>query len=350
MSFTNPEFLWLLPLAPLVAWWCLRKPRPAMRFSDTSAFAYRGRRAAVAEWGGPLLRGLACLFLILGCADPRRPDLQTRLPAEGVAVMLVIDVSGSMDTPDVVWEPNVPPVPRLEAARRAVKLFVRGGDAPDGTRFEPRPGDAFGVVSFAAVPQVECPLTLNHSVVLEAVDGLKPRSLIDAGTNIGDALAEAIDRIDSVKTKRKKILILLSDGEHNVFREDTQGAKQPGIDRTMRPREAAQMAASLDVKVYTIDTGGAANPADPPDIARTREEGLETLRQVATMTGGQSYTATSGKELLEAYGKIGELEKAIDAAPIYRRYYEYYAWCAAAALVLLLAAHTLERTLWRVVT
>lgn len=351
MSFANPEFLWLLPLAPFLVWWWLGRPRPAMRFSDTSAFAVRGRRAVVAVWGAALLRGLACLGLVLACAGPRSPDLKTKLPAEGIAVMMAIDVSGSMETPDVVWNANSPPVTRLEAARRAFKLFVGGGDAPDGTTFEARKGDAIGVVSFAAVPQVACPLTLNHSVLFKVVDELKAKSAADAGTNIGDALAEATDRLDSVKTKRKaKVLILLSDGEHNVFTVDPVkgGDPRPGIERTMKPREAAQLAANLGVRVYTIDTGGDSPPGAAADVIKQREEGRATLQRVAEMTGGRSFAATSGTELLAAYREISTLEKTPEDAPIYRRYFEYYGWCAGAALVLLLAAHVLDRTAWRV--
>lgn len=350
MSFANPEFLWLLPLAPLLVWWWLRRPRPAMRFSDTSAFAVRGRRAVVATSGGALLRGGACLALVLACAGPRTPDLKTKLPAEGIAVMMAVDTSGSMETPDVVWNANSPPVTRLEAARRAFKLFVGGGDAPDGTAFEARTGDAVGVVSFAAVPQVACPLTLNHSVLFKVVDELKASRAQDSGTNVGDALAEATDRLDAVKTKRRaKVLILLSDGEHNVSTVDpVKGDPRPGIDRTMRPREAAQLAANLGVRVYTIDTGGDPPPGATADEVRQREEGRATLRTVAEMTGGRVFAATSGADLLAAYREISTLEKEVVTAPMYRRYFEHYGWFAAAAVVLLLAAHVLDRTAWRV--
>ena len=351
LSFTNPHFLWALPLSALVAWWWLWRSRPAMRFSDVTAFTYHGvGRASVAAWGGAILRGLACLLLILACAGPRRPDLQTRLPAEGIAVMMAIDVSGSMETPDVIWNPISPPVTRLEAAKRAFKLFVLGGEAPDGTNFDPRSGDSVGLVTFAAVPQVACPLTLNHSVLLTVVKDLKAKSDLDAGTNIGDALAEAVDRLDSVKMKRKaKVLILLSDGEHNVFKEDVRDAKRPGIDRTMKPREAAQLAANLGVRIYTIDTGGDPPPGAPVALVKQRAEGREALQKVAEMTGGKSFAATSGAELLAAYREISTLEKVEEEAPIYRRYFEYYWWCAAAAFVLILAAHVLDRTRWRTV-
>ena len=352
MSFTNAGFLWLSPLAVLVAWWWLRRPRPALRFSDVSAFGRgSGRRATLAEWIGAALRGLACLLLIVACAGPRTPDLKTRLPAEGIAMMMAMDVSGSMGAADVFWIPDAPPVSRLEAAQRSFKLFVGGGEAPDGTTFEARSGDTVGLVTFAAVPQTVCPLTLNHSVLFKVVDELRPRSGVDAGTNIGDSLVEGIARLDAVASrKRAKVLILLSDGEHNIFKEDVPNAKKAGIDRTMRPREAAQLAANLGIRIYTIDTGGDVPPNAPADAAKQRLDGRAALRAVAEMTGGKSFAATSGPELLAAYREISTLEKSEEAAPIYRRYYEYYSLCAGLALVLLLAAHALDRTLWRVVT
>jgi Ca-activated chloride channel family protein len=256
-----------------------------------------------------------------------------------------------MATPDVAWTVGSPPVSRLEAARRAFKLFVGGGEAPDGTTFDPRPGDSVGLVTFAAVPQTVCPLTLNHSVLFKVVDALEPKGGVDAGTNIGDALDEAVERLDAVKTQRKaKVLILLSDGEHNIHKEDVPGAKRPGIDRTMKPREAAQLAANLNIRIYTIDTGGEPPPGAPPDAAKQRLDGRATLQTIAEMTGGKSFAATSGTELLAAYREISLLEKTAQDAPIYRRYFEYYAWCAGVALILLLSAHALDRTLWRVVT
>src|SRR5947209_2220451 len=167
MLFAHPEFLWLAPLAVPAAWWWARRRRPALRFADVRLFAGRtGGRARRAKWGGAALRGLAVLALVLACAGPRRPDLRTRVPAEGIAIVLVLDVSGSMGTADVDWTPGSPKVARLEAARRAFKLFVAGGDAPDGTHFEPRPADQIGLVTLAKVPQTACPLTLNHSVLI----------------------------------------------------------------------------------------------------------------------------------------------------------------------------------------
>ena len=340
-EFSHPEFLWLAPPAVLVAWWWARRRRPALRFADVRLFAgLPAGRARRARWGGAALRGLAALALVVGCAGPRKPDLRTRLPAEGIAIVLALDVSGSMGTADVPWSPGGPPVSRLEAARRAFRLFVAGGDAPDATHFDPRPADQIGLVTFAVLPQTACPLTLNHSVLLRVADELEPKVGLDAGTNVGDALAEAVIRLDAAG-HRKRVLILLSDGEHNVSRE--------GADDALKPRQAAQLAANLGIKVYTIDAGGEPSPGAPPEEVQQRLAGREVLRAVAAMTGGRTFAATSGGELLSAYKEIAALEKTEVESFVYRRYYEFYPWCAAAAVVLLVAAHVLDRTRWRTV-
>ena len=337
--FANPEFLWFAPLAVALGWWWLRRRRPALRFADTRLFAgLPVGRASRAKWGGAILRGLAALSLILACAGPRQPDLQTRLPAEGIAIVLVLDVSGSMATPDAAWESGQSPISRLDAARRAFKLFVAGGDAPDGTKFEPRPSDHIGLVTFALLPETACPLTLNHSVLLRVTDAQKPKEGLDAGTNIGDALAEGLIRLEAAGD-RKKVLILLSDGEHNAAEEET-----------LRPKQTAQLAANLGVKVYTIDAGGEPPPGSPAELIEQRRAGKETLQSVAAITGGRAFTASDGMELLAAYREIDALEKSKSVSYVYRRYFEYYPWCAAAAFVFLLLAHVLDRTRWRTLT
>src|SRR5262249_40066716 len=160
------------------------------------------------------------------------------------------------------------------------KLFVAGGDAPDGTTFEPRPTDQIGLVTFAVLPQTACPLTFNHSVLLRVVDGLEPKAGLDAGTNVGDALAEGLIRLDRGAGDGRKVLILRSDGEHNVSR---RGRAAP-----LKPRPAAQLAANLGVKVYTIDAGSEPPLGAPPEQVDQRRVGRETLQSVATMTGGRS--------------------------------------------------------------
>src|SRR5580700_8798375 len=277
MEFAHSECLWLTPLAPIVVWWWARRPRSAVRFSDVSLFAgSRGGRARRAVWGGATIRGLACLAIVLAFAGPRKPDLKTRIPANGIAIEMIVDVSGSMADQDFVWTAGSPLISRLEAARRAFKLFVEGGETPDGTTFEPRPSDSIGLVELAAIPESLCPLTLNHSVLLKNVNELKPKADLSAGTNIGDAIAEAVIRLDGSKANKRKIIVLLSDGQHIQSKE--------GADAMLKPREAAQLAAKLDYPVYTIDCGGILPPNAAPDALAEREAGQETMKAVAALS------------------------------------------------------------------
>ncbi len=332
MSFANPVFLTLLPLAAFIVWWSLRRRRPALRYSDVRLVAGLPRgRARFALWGGALLRGLATLAAILAAAGPRTPDLKTRLPAEGIAIVLVLDVSGSMAATDFP-----PGVSRLDAAKEAFRLFVMGGDAPDGTHFDGRPRDQIGLVAFAAVPQTACPLTHNHTVLLAVLTSQQPKEGIEAGTNLGDAIAEGLIRLEAAGP-RKKVLILLSDGEHNVDRADGP----------LKPRQAAQLAANLNIPVYAIDCGGEPAHDAPPDAVKQRADGRRVLDAVAAMTNGKAFTATSADELRVVYQEIDALQKQPAETFRYRRYHEYSAWFAVAAVALLAVVQFLERTWWR---
>lgn len=339
LHFANPEFLWLTPLALVLGWWWLRRGRPALRYSSLAILdALPTGRSSRARWGGAVMRAIAMILLLIACAGPRQPDLQTRLPAEGVAIMMTLDVSGSMATADVPWSNGNPPIARLDAAKRAFRLFVAGGEAPDGTHFEPRDTDQIGLETFAAVPQVACPLTLNHSVLLRVLDSQKPKEGTDAGTNIGDAIAEAVIRLEAAGN-RSKVVILLSDGEHNAFRD--------GPDAPLMPRQATQLAVKLGVKVYTIDAAGEVPATATADERQQRETGREILKAIAAMTNGKSFAAANGADLIEAYRSIDTLEKRPAISYQYRRYFEYYPWFAAAGFAVLVLTHVFERTRWR---
>ena len=341
-EFANPEFLWAVPLTVVLVLWWARRRRPALRYADARLFAgLPAGRAWRARWGGAGLRAVALLALVIGTAGPRRPDLKTRLPAEGIAIILALDISGSMAERDAIWAAGEPPISRLEAAKRAFRLFVNGGDAPDGTHLEPRPSDRIGLVVFAAQEDTACPLTLNHSVLLRIADAQEPEAGLNAGTNIGDALAEGIRRLDRAGGERRKVLILLSDGEHNVSKE--------GADDPLKPRQAASLADSLKIHVYALDAGGILPPNASAEANEQRLAGRAALEAIAKISGGKSFPAASGADLLAAYKEIGELEKSRVESFQYRRYYEYYPWCAAAAVVLLAVAVVLDRTRWRIV-
>jgi Ca-activated chloride channel family protein len=331
-SFASPWLLLLVPLAPLAAWGWLRRRRPALRFADTRLVQNlppgRSRRARL---GGALLRAAGILALVVALAGPRWPDPGTRLPAEGIAVVMVLDVSGSMGERDLVW--NAEQITRLDAAKRAFRLFVQGGDAA-GTHLPGRGGDQMGLIAFAVEPEDTCPLTLSHDVLLELLAAEEPHGLPDTATNIGDALAWGLTKLEPAGNRRK-VLVLLSDGEHNV--------PPPAL----TPRQAGQLAANRGVPIYAIDAGPPAAADASPEETQARAMGQRTLQSVAALTGGKAFAAHDAAALIAAVVEIDRLERRPAESFQYRRYAEAYPWCGLAALVCFMAALGLERTTWR---
>jgi Ca-activated chloride channel family protein len=174
--------------------------------------------------------------------------------------------------------------------------------------------------------------------LLKQLEGLEVQDNLRAGTDIGYAISAAIIHLDSTAGAKRKVIILLSDGQQTLSNDEIP-----------TPRKAAQLAANLKYAIYTIDSGGDLPPTADPKALTEREVGRQTLRDVAEMTGGKAFTATDGVGMLAAYKEIDTLERAPIETYQYRRYFEYYPWCAGLAVVLILAAHLLDRTRWRVV-
>jgi Ca-activated chloride channel family protein len=340
IEFAHPAFLFLLLGVPLVIRWWLRRRRGALRFSATGAFAaLPPGRSHVARWGGAALQGAALVLLVGALAGPRWPDVHTRIATEGIAIQMIVDVSGSMAEPDFDWDGK--PISRLEAAKRAFHLFVAGGEGPKGEVLEGRPNDLIGLVTFATWPDTPCPLTLSHSVLLHMLEGQQPRSVPTEGrTNIGDAIAWGLHRLESARSSRK-VMVLLSDGEHNI--------PPPAL----TPRQAAQLAANQHVPIYTIDAGGEAagtevlpgqEGATPAEI---RAAGQKALRAVAEMTGGKYFQARDTATLVAVCRDIDRLERQEIQSFIYRRYYESHQWLGLAALLFLVTGFVLEKSWWQ---
>ncbi len=338
--FAEPRFLLLALLLPPLVWWWLRQRGGALRYPDTACLApVPGGRGDGARWGGAGLRALALLLLVAALAGPRWPDRRTRIETEGIALQMVVDASGSMAEPDFDW--NGQTVTRLDAVKKAFRLFVQGGDAEDGGHFDGRPHDLVGLVTFGTRPESPCPLTLSHSVLLRLLDEVKPLGVPgEAETNVSDALVLGLHRLESAGTRRK-VLVLLSDGEHNVVTPPSG----------LTPRQVGQVAANLAARVYAIDAGaGGAPPAEDaprPDSAANRELGLRTLTEVAHITRGRCFPARDTRALLAVLRDIDALERDSITSFQYRRYHEGFPWFALAAFVLWLAVSALELTIWQ---
>jgi Ca-activated chloride channel family protein len=338
----NPWFLLLLPLVPYTLWRWLQQPRPALRYSDTGLLAQlppgRSRRA---HRLGILLRGAALACLILALAGPRWPDRSSRIPTEGIAIMMCVDVSGSMATPDFEWSADEPSISRLEAVKRAFRLFVVGGDGPDGERLEGRPSDLIGLVPFAARPTLgDCPLTLSHSVLVHMIDRMRPERIPgESDTNLSDAIILGLAQLRGHEGQRK-VMVLLTDGEHNKMNPSSEAT----------PRQAAQLAANLNVPIYAIDAGGPLgddlNPA-AREANAVRAGGIRSLQEVVAITRGQYFQARDTKALLEVCRKIDGLERQRIESYQYRDHYEAFAWLGLAAFALCLTVAALEMTKWQ---
>jgi Ca-activated chloride channel family protein len=172
------------------------------------------------------------------------------------------------------------------------------------------------------------------------LDDSRPLSVRDEGSNIGDAIAEGLIRLEKA-TPTRKVLILLSDGELN-YPDQIDPERKP-----LKPRQSAQLAANLKIPIYVIDTGGELPPGAAPDEVKQRDDGRQINQAVANLTGGELFGANDGRELLEVCKAIDQLERQPILSNTYRRYRPLYAWFAAAAASLLALLFLMEQTRWR---
>ena len=337
LQFANPISLLLILAVPFLCWWWLRRRRSALRYPDTGWLADlpAGRRVWATRCGA-VMRGTAMALLVIALAGPRWPDRGSRIPTEGIAIQMVVDVSPSMRERDFDWHGL--PLSRLDAAQRALGLFVAGnGNAENANepRFEGRPNDLIGLVTFSDRPDMTCPLTLSHAVLLQLFADLLQEGKTPpiSETNISDALVLGLHRLQEARPMRK-VVVLLSDGEHNYL--------APRSDWT--PRQAAQIAANLGIPIYAIDAGGDAESAE--ELNPVREQGIRTLRDVARITGGQYFRARDADSLLAVYRDLDQREREEIESFQYRRYHEGFRWFALTAFALYVTACVLDRTVW----
>jgi Ca-activated chloride channel family protein len=318
MRLAHPYWLWLLILIPLPL--LLERLRPRIAWPSFRGFAKSRRTVWV--WLlpiPPILRGLAIGCLAVALARPQTVGGTTRIEGQGVAIVAALDHSSSMNAEDFPADLGSRTTSRLEAARATFKEFVAG-----------RPDDLIGLIVFANYPDLACPPTLDHRFLVESVDAVRPARPGDDGTNIGDALALALDALRSTSPE-KKVLVLLTDGNN-----------EPAVPHPLDPEDAARLARALGVILHTIAIGTPggllrSNEADT-NLPVTREAGgpnVPMLRRLAKITGGRSFAATDADGLREIFEAIDSLEKSTVRGEIKTRYDERYVPWAAAALALL---------------
>ena len=323
MTFAHPYFFLLLLLVPLAIWLYLwREKRPAT-FTLSTIGAFRGRKVSWRTrlcWLPFALALLAFISGVVALARPQSSNAYSTESTEGINIVLALDISGSMLAKDL--QPN-----RFEAAKSVAGEFVSS-----------RPYDNIGLVVFAGESYTQCPLTTDHAVLLNMINGVE-MGLVNDGTAIGSGLATAVNHLKEIK-EGSKVVILLTDGTNNSG--------------TIAPVTAAEIAASFGIRVYTIGVGTMGEALYPIQtylgveyVSMPVEIDEVSLKQIASATGGQYFRATDNNSLHKIYEEIDQLEKVklkVESFTQKEELFPPYLW---AALILLFAALLLRSTLFR---
>jgi Ca-activated chloride channel family protein len=288
-EFVNPNFFWLFLLLPaLILWylWKRKQQTAALKISSTQGFKTKKNWLARVK---PLLfvfRILALSALIVAMARPRTVDESTRTKTtKGIDIVMAIDVSASMLARDL--SPN-----RLEALKEVAARFINA-----------RPNDRIGLVEYAGESFTKTPLTSDKSIVLSSLKSIAYNNIIEGGTAIGMGLGTSVNRLKDSRAK-SKIIILLTDGVNNS-----------GV---IDPRIASELAVEFEIKVYTIGLGTNGMALSPIGIRpdggfqygnQQVEIDEVLLKEIAEVTGGKYFRATSTTKLVEIYEEINKLEK-----------------------------------------
>lgn len=323
--FEDPWLLILLLALPVMVrvYWAGRKRRSGtLRYSDVEGLRQSDvRRTGRFRHGLFLLRLLALGALVVAFARPQSGVTGETVTAEGIDIVLVIDISSSMLAEDL--EPN-----RLEAAKAVAAAFVEG-----------RRNDRIGLVVFAGQAFTQAPLTLDYSVIQDLL-GQTEMGMIEDGTTVGMGLATAVKRLQASDAE-SRVVVLLTDGRSNTGE--------------IGPVTAAQMAEALGVRVYTIGAGRrgtAPMPIDDPAFGRRYvnvqvDVDEPTLEEIAELTGGRYFRATDTESLAEIYREIDQLETTEIAVENFTRYGELFHYPLAAGLLFLVLEVGLAQTALR---
>jgi Ca-activated chloride channel homolog len=308
---------------PIIAWYIWRQANSfgslelssLKAFDNTSnAWRYRFRHFLFA------LRMLALAALIIAFARPQSTDRWEERDVEGVDIVLALDISGSMLAED--FKPN-----RIEAAKSIGMEFIAS-----------RPEDRFGLVIYAGESFTQCPLTLDHAILMnlfsQVTDGM-----IEDGTAIGSGIATSVNRLKNSDAE-SKIIILLTDGVNNR-----------GV---VAPKAAAEIAQSYGIRIYGIGIGTIGKAPFPFRTPRGIQYQMvdveideELLKDIADMTGGKYFRATDEDGLRQIYREIDEMEKTKLEVTMFSKPKEEFFWLLVIAASLLFIDKLLGLTIFR---
>ena len=288
-ELANPYFLWFLlmiPLTSLYYLWKRLRSNPSVKLSSFNSLLGKNELDIMTTLR-PLPFALSLIglsILIMAMSRPQSNDEWKDITHEGIDIIMAIDVSSSMLAKD--FKPN-----RLESSIKVAMKFI-----------DERPNDRIGLVVYAAESFTQCPLTTDHDVLKSLFLQVEP-GIIQDGTAIGMGLGTAINRLRG-STAKSKVIVLLTDGVNNSG--------------TIQPLDAAQIAKTYGIRVYTIGVGSTGRALSPVTRYQNGQYRFDyrdveidetTLKEIAEKTDGRYFRATNGKKLLDIYREIDKLEK-----------------------------------------
>jgi len=275
-------------------------------------------------WLFPLL---AAALMIVGLARPQREHSRTEVTANGIDIVLGLDVSGAMQALDFLVDNRRGD--RIGVVKSVVSKFI-----------EERPSDRIGLIAFAAAPYLVSPLTLDHDWLQQNLERVSTAVAADDGTAIGSGIAAGVNRLRTTAAK-SKVMILLTDGMNNTGK--------------ISPVAAAEAAKALGIKIYTIGVGvrGMAPIPVRDEAGRLHlimdkvDVDEKTLETVASVTGGTFYRATDTDSLQKIYEQINRLEKTAQSVQKFEHTDELYSWALIPSVAILGFGLALQHTRFR---
>ncbi|MFY9226261.1 MAG: VWA domain-containing protein [Blastocatellia bacterium] len=333
MKFANPNLLWLLlaNLLILYLWYRQLKKTKTVKFSSITNLKIANLKPSLRQRLSYFLiifRMIAFSCLVIALARPQSLSRVEQIKTEVVDIIVTVDTSLSMGALDFQT------ANRISIAKEIISEFI-----------DKRESDRLGLISFAAYSQLRCPLTLDYELLktlLKSVDLVDRTDIEGNGTAIGIAIASSVNHLRHSDAK-SRVVILLTDGDNNVT--------------TIEPQTAAEIAQVLGVKIYTIGIGTSGmvkmpslNIGDPPGTYTLQPSTFNenTLRQIATLTGGKYYRATNRQALETIFQDIDKLERTAVDVKRYEHYREdFFYWLIISICVLILEV-TLQHSYLRI--
>jgi Ca-activated chloride channel family protein len=325
--FEQPWYLLLLLVLPTVWFYRRRFHRPAgVSFAPVRNLELAAALRSPQLWLQPALIGLGCSILILALARPQAGEESSSVRASGIDIMLLLDVSRSMLSED--FQIGSERASRIDVVKQVTERFIQG-----------RPSDRIGIIAFAGRPYMVSPLTLDHDWLLANLKRIQI-GLTEDGTAIGSALVAGANRLRDPNVK-SRVIVLLTDGDNNA-------GKVP-------PLTAAEAAAAIGIKIYTIGTGtNGLVPFPTTDQFGNKFYTQEYMpfqedacRQIARIGSGKFYRATDTRGLSDIFSDIDHLEKHEIAVQEYRTYRDLFAWFAGLGIILVASGSACGETIWR---